>query len=174
MPNPVPNEIILLFAGYLASINVLNFFLILLIGISADFLGTFVLYAIFYFFGEQILKHAPKWLPVRKIESIKQKISKREMVGIFLGRLLPYLRAYTSIAAGLLKISPKKFLLSVIASAIIWSGGYVLVGRLLGSRWSSFVSRFSLWQLLAVVAGIIILIFFVIPYIYRRFKKSNT
>jgi membrane protein DedA with SNARE-associated domain len=174
VPNPVPNEIILLFAGYLASTGVLNFFLILLVGISGDFLGTFVLYAIFYFFGEQILEHAPKWLPVKKIESIKQRISKREVLGIFLGRLLPYLRAYASIGSGLLKIPPKKFLLSVIASAIVWSGGYVLAGRLLGSRWSSFISKFSLWELLAIVAGIIILIFFIIPSVYKRFKKSNT
>jgi membrane protein DedA with SNARE-associated domain len=171
VPNPIPNEIILLFAGYLASTGALNFFVILITGISADFIGTSILYTIFYFFGAEILKHAPKWLPVEKIESIKQRISKRETLGIFLGRLLPYLRGYASVAAGLLEVPPKKFLPSVIASAIIWSGGYVLAGRLLGNGWITFASRFSLWQLLAIVAGIIILIFFVIPSIYKRFKK---
>ncbi len=173
VPNPVPNEIILLFAGYLASIKVLSFSLILLTGISADFIGTSVLYGVFYFFGDQILRHAPHWLPVEKIESIKQRISKKEVLGIFLGRLIPYLRGYASVAAGLLEIPPKKFLLSVILSAVVWSGGYVLAGRLLGREWNKLVSGFSSLQILTIVVIAIILIFFVAPFLYRRFKKSK-
>jgi len=173
VPNPVPNEVILLFAGYLASIKVLSFPLILLTGILADFIGTTILYTVFYFFGDQILKHAPRWLPVYKIENIKQRVAKRGGWGVFLGRLLPYLRGYASVAAGLLKIPPKKFLSSVIFSAIIWSGGYIVTGRLLGKEWDKLASRFTPWELLAILAAIIILVFFIIRFIRRRMKKSN-
>ena len=173
VPNPVPNEVILLFAGYLASIKILSFPLILAAGISADFIGTTILYAVFYFFGDQIIKHAPSWLPVQKIESIKQKVHKRGGWGVFLGRLLPYLRGYASVAAGLLKIPPKKFLTSVIISAIIWSGGYVTVGRLLGKQWDKFASGLKLWEVLAIVIGAVILIFFIIPAIIRRLRRPK-
>jgi len=173
VPNPVPNEIILLFAGYLASIKILSFPLILLAGISADFIGTSILYGVFYFFGDQILKHAPSWLPVHKIKVIEQRVAKRGWWGVFIGRLLPYLRGYASVAAGLLKIPPKKFLSSVIITAVIWSGGYVMAGRLLGKQWDKFASRLSLWQVLAIVIGGIILIFFIIPAIVRRFRRPK-
>lgn len=172
LPNPVPNEVILLFAGYLSSINTLSFPLIFLVGVLADFIGTSVLYLIFYFFGHQILKHAPRWLPVAKLETIKQRVLKRGGWGIFLGRLLPYLRGYVSVVAGLLKIPPTNFLFSVSISAIIWSGGYVLVGRLLGREWDKFAAGFSSWQLLAIVATFIILVFWVIPLIIRYCKKT--
>ncbi|OGZ33466.1 MAG: hypothetical protein A2Y98_02995 [Candidatus Portnoybacteria bacterium RBG_19FT_COMBO_36_7] len=173
VPNPVPNEVILLFAGYLASIRVLSFPLILAAGISADFIGTTILYGVFYFFGDQIIKHAPRWLPVEKIESIKQKVAKRGGWGVFFGRLLPYLRGYASVAAGLLKIPPKKFLTSVIVSAIIWSGGYVIAGRLLGEQWEKLASKLNIWEILAIVGGAIILIFYVIPNIIRKIREPK-
>ncbi len=170
VPNPVPNEIVLLFVGYLASIKVLNFSLIFLTSISADFIGTSILYIVFYFFGGQILKHAPRWLPIQKIEAIKEHVSKKGGWGVFFGRLIPYLRGYVSVAAGLLKIPPKKFLFSVIISATIWSGGYVVAGRLLGKEWDKLASRFSPWQLFMFIAAVIILIFFA-PFLRRRLKS---
>jgi len=173
VPNPVPNEVILLFAGYLASIKVLSFPLILLAGISADFIGTSALYAVFYFFGDQILKHAPRWLPVQKIENIKQRVAKKGGWGVFLGRLLPYLRGYASVAAGLLKIPPKKFLLSVVVSAIIWSGGYVTLGRVLGKQWDAALSKLNLWEILAIVIGAIVLIFYLIPAAVKLIRKKE-
>jgi membrane protein DedA with SNARE-associated domain len=170
-PNPVPNELILLFAGYLSSIKVLNFYLIFLVGVSADFIGTSALYAVFYFFGDWILKRAPSWLPVQKIENIKQRVAKRSGWGVFLGRLLPYLRGYASVAAGLLKIPPKKFLPSVIVSAVIWSGGYVILGRILGKEWDKFASGLNLWEVLIIVIGVIVLIFYAIPTVIRRIHR---
>jgi membrane protein DedA with SNARE-associated domain len=173
VPNPVPNEIILLFVGYLASVNILNFPLILLTSISADIIGTSILYTVFYFFGNQILKYAPRWLPIKKIEALKQHLSKRGDLDIFLGRLLPYLRGYISVAAGLLKIPAKKFLSSVIVSAVVWTGGYVIAGRLLGKGWDKLATRFSAWQLLLLIAVIAILVFFIIKSARKISKKTD-
>lgn len=173
VPNPVPNEVILLFAGYLASIKVLSFPLIFLAGVSADFIGTSVLYTVFYFFGEAILRRAPWWLPRSKIEAFEQRVARRGGWGVFLGRLLPYLRGYASVAAGLLKIPPRKFLFSVLMSAIIWSGGYVLAGRLLGKQWDKVVAKFSFWQVLVIIAVFISLVFFIIPAVARRLKRRK-
>ncbi len=172
MPNPVPNEVILLFAGYLASTGDLSFPLIFLAGVSADIIGTSVLFGVFYYFGERIIKHAPRWLPVNKIERLKARVAKGGAWGVFFGRLLPYLRGYASVAAGLLKIPPRQFFVSVVLSAILWSGGYVLAGRLLGPEWTKFIAYFSFWQVLAIVALIIILVFYIIPYLRRKFNNK--
>jgi membrane protein DedA with SNARE-associated domain len=173
VPNPVPNEAILLFAGYLASEKILSFPLILIAGISADFVGTSILYFIFYFFGDRILKRAPRWLPIEKIEIIKQRVAKRGWWGVFIGRLLPYLRGYASVAAGLLKIPPKSFLSSVVITAIIWSGGYVIIGRLLGHQWNKAMASLKLWQILAILAVLIFIFFYVAPKIRQSIKKTK-
>ncbi len=61
IPNPVSNELVLIFSGSLAYSHTLSLPLILLSAISADIIGTTVLYTVFYFFGNWILSR--KWLP---------------------------------------------------------------------------------------------------------------
>lgn len=174
VPSPAPNEVVLLFAGYLSSIGKLSFPLILLAGIAGDFIGTIVLYSIFYYFGKKILKHAPKWLPVEKIEKLEQKIKKKGIWGAFLGRLLPYLRGYASVAAGLLRFPPKIFIISVIASAVIWSGGYVIAGRLIGERWRDVADKLSPINILIVLAIILITFIFIIPIIKKNHSRIKS
>ncbi len=173
VPSPAPNEVVLLFAGYLSSIGRLSFPLILLAGIAGDFIGTIALYSIFYYFGKKILKHAPKWLPVEKIEKLEQRIKKKGIWGVFLGRLLPYFRGYASIAAGLLRIPPKMFIISVIVSAIIWSGGYVTAGRLIGARWRDVADKLSPANIFIGLAIILIIFLLVIPILKKYFKKKK-
>lgn len=172
VPNPVPTEIALLFSGYLASINVLSFPLVFITVVSADFIGTTALYLIFYHFGEYILAHKPKWLPISRdnIRKISDRISKRGRWGIFIGRLLPYLRGYASVAAGLLEIKPKVFLSVVIFSAIIWSGGYSIAGMLLGPYWEVVAQRIGGFEksLVLIVAGV--LLFFVLKYLIKKWR----
>lgn len=173
VPNPVPNEIILLFAGYLASTGALKFSLILLFGVAADFIGTTILYLVFYFFGDRIVHFASRWFPAEKIEKFKENINRRGTLGVFLGRLVPYLRGYASVAAGLMRISPRKFLPAVIASAMLWSGGYVTAGRLLGKRWQSVAEHLTVGKILVAVAIIAILFLFVIPRIKKYFRNRK-
>ena len=164
VPNPVPNEFVLLFAGYLTSIHKLNLFLVLASVVTADFIGTSTLFFAFYFFGKTILEKKPNWIPVKmeRIERAGEKIAEKNWWGLYLGRLIPYVRGYTSVAAGLFQVSPRIFLLAVILSAITWSGGYTLAGHFMGAYWgkavqdiggTSFVFYIFLTILLIVLFG---------------------
>lgn len=173
IPNPVPNELILLYAGYLASTGHFNAILIILIAIAADFIGTSILYGVFYGFGLLIVKRRPKWLPLDKIEIWKEKISQRGKWGIFVGRLIPYVRGYTSAAAGLLDISPKIFMPIVLGSAALWSGGLVFLGKLLGNQVDNFAAHTG-WKIM--VAGVCVGIFvvgFILPRVLRKKPTEN-
>ncbi|MEK7651547.1 MAG: DedA family protein [Patescibacteria group bacterium] len=171
VPNPVPNELVLLFSGYLASTGVLQFPLVFLSAVSADFIGTSLLYSVFYFSGQYILDHKPRWLPIShsNIDRLSGKISRRGRWGIFLGRLVPYLRGYVSVAAGLLQIKPNVFLTSVIVSALIWSGGYVFAGKLMGPYWDRFTDAIGGINIaLLAIIGIIIAV-----YLFRYFRQKR-
>lgn len=172
VPNPVPNEIVLLFAGYLASINTLNFIAVFLTAVAADFFGTSILYFIFYFFGDFIFKHKPRWLPISEINMKKasDRLSDRGMWGIYVGRLLPYVRGYTSVAAGILRIKPRFFLTAVFVSAVTWSGGYVMAGKWLGKYWSKFAQQMQGVQPFVFLAAILIGCIIGIQYLKKRKK----
>lgn len=173
IPNPVPNEVILLFAGYLASAGHFIAIKIIAIAILADFIGTSVLYGIFYIFGHLIATRRPKWLPVDRIESWQRKISERGKMGIFLGRMIPYVRGYTSAAAGLLKIPPRIFMPIVLISAIIWSGGLVFAGKLLGKHVEQLVDNFGgKIMLTGAVLGLLVVIF-VLPKLFKKLENKK-
>ncbi len=174
IPNPVPNEIILLFAGYLASVGHFSAIKVIALVILADFIGTSVLYGIFYIFGHLIATKRPKWLPVDRIESWQRKISERGKMGIFLGRMIPYVRGYTSAAAGLLKIPPRVFMPIVLGSAIIWSGGLVFAGKLLGKHVEDLVDEFGgKIMLTGAVLGLLVVIF-VLPKLFNKLERKKS
>ena len=143
IPNPVPNELVLLFSGYLASEGILSLPVLFLTVVFADFVGTSLLYFVFYIFGKTILEKKPRWIPIHKehIERLGKFISKKDWWGIYLGRLIPYLRGYTSIAAGLLQLRPKVFLTMVFLSAVTWSGGYAIAGKIMGPYWQTVADK---------------------------------
>jgi membrane protein DedA with SNARE-associated domain len=150
VPNPVPNELVLLFSGYLASIGQLNFTAVLLTVITADTIGSSVLYMAFYYCGQRILQKWPHVIPTSKLAYLTARVSHKDHWSIYIGRHLPFLRGYTAVAAGLLKVSPTIFLPAVLLSALTWSGGYVTAGKLLGQEYVKLVSKLAIGKLILV------------------------
>ena len=173
VPNPVTNEFVLLFSGYLAFTGVLNFWLVLLTTVAADFIGTSLLYWLFYRFGTRLLVRLPKWLPIspERLKLVTSRISERERWGICGARLLPFLRGYASVVAGTLSIRPGVFLPAVAISAVTWSGGYVLTGRLLGPSWEQLSQRIGAIEGAAVVGTLSIAATFVGRAVLRRRRQ---
>jgi membrane protein DedA with SNARE-associated domain len=169
-PNPVPNEVVLLFSGYLAYAGTLSFPLVFLAAVLGDIIGTSLLYFVFYFFGSRLVEKAARWLPIAKIEKLKKKIIEKEKTGIFLGRLIPYVRGYVSIAAGLIKIPPRIFLTTVAGSAILWSGGYVIAGRIFGKEYDGIAARLGSGTTIIVFVVIVVLVF----WFFRRKRNKKT
>ena len=157
VPNPVTNEFVLLFSGYLAFSGLLNLWLVFLTAVSADCIGTTILYAVFYLYGKRIMNRRPRWFPVSpaQIKRMAQGISKHQLFGVYAARLIPFLRGYASVAAGILPIRPAIFLPAVVVSAITWSGGYVIAGRLLGPQWEHFAAKAGRVGSLVLVAALI-------------------
>lgn len=170
IPNPVPNELILIFAGALTSIGGLNYWLTFLIAVSADVIGTTVLFSVFYFFEHFIIERIPKWEFINsKLDKIKSVLVKHDRWGIFLGRMMPYVRGYVSIAAGILNLPYKFFVPLVALSAFIWTGGYVTLGHFLGKNWeivARTIEQYK-WSFLIVLISIVAII------VWIRHRKRN-
>jgi membrane protein DedA with SNARE-associated domain len=158
VPNPVTNEFVLLFSGYLAFKGVLNLWLVALAAISADCFGTTILYVVFHRWGKYVMTHRPRWFPLSpaQLDRLRSTIERRQRWGIYAGRLIPFLRGYASVAAGLLFVRPEVFIPAVIVSAVTWSGGYVIAGRLLGPYWEQVAARIGWTESLVLLAVVIV------------------
>lgn len=114
------------------------------------------------------MRKLPKGKFLEKFRAIETNIFKNGQWGIYLGRLVPYARGYVSVVAGLMRVPPKEFLITVILSAITWSGGYALAGRLLGKEWRKVVNVLGLQTAIIVF----LLIILVVVVVYRIQKKN--
>ena len=176
VPNPVPNELVLMFSGYLIYSGILHFPLVLLAAVSADFIGTNILYVVFYFFGAYIIRHKPRWIPIsqKTINKLTVRMSEGGIWMIYLGRLTPFIRGYTSVTAGLLQLSPRVFLPVALISALTWSGVYVITGKLLGPYWNSAAAHFNhIKYIMLIILLSIIVIVITTHAINKYLEKKN-
>lgn len=162
MPNPFPNELLLIFSGYLSSIGVLFFPFVIIAAVCADFTGTNILYFVFYKTGSYIMVKKPRWFPLSTvmIEKLKSKINSGGKISIVVLRLTPFTRGYVSVIAGLLQIKHKVFIPIALITAITWASVYVTVGYFTGPFWKTInqnIEGFKYFMLAFVIGGLFIL-----------------
>ena len=174
MPNPLPNELLLIFSGYLSSTEVLFPPFIILTAVSADFAGTIMLYSVFYKTGSYIMIKKPRWIPVssRTIEKLTSKINRGGIISIFILRLTPFTRGYASVIAGLLQIRHKIYLPIAFSSAITWASVYVTIGYFTGPLWITFIQNIAGFKYF--ILAFLLLGSFVLLFIYRNIREVNT
>ncbi len=175
MPNPVPNELLLIFSGYLSFKGLLYLPSVILTAIIADFIGTNILYFLFYSTGTLIMQKKPNWIPLsaRMIKRLSTKISKGGQLSIFIFRLTPFTRGYTSVITGLLQIKPKVFLPIALISAISWATVYVVIGHFIGPSWNLFTKNIPSFKYIMVAVFSIILCMVLLAYWVRKREKRN-
>lgn len=173
VPNPLANELVLLFAGYLTSLQQLDLMAVLITVVAADVLGTSLLYMLFYSCGQHLLRKWPRLMSTPQLTHLTTKIAHQHRWSIYLGRHLPFVRGYTSVAAGLLHIPPHIFLPAVVLSALTWSGGYVIAGRLFASHYSHAVSQFDIGSIALAALALLGLLAFLGSRLHHRLRRKS-
>lgn len=129
----LPNELVLLYFGYLSRQAGLSFPLVIALVVVADMLGSVILYLLFYYGRNWLMQIKPKWvrLPEKKVSSLKRKMASGRGRPLFIAKLTPFVRSYIPVVAGLLQIEPVLYGRVILFTAMIWSGGWVTAGWLL-------------------------------------------
>ena len=176
MPNPFPNELLLMFSGYLVYKGILSIIILIITAVSADFTGTFILYFLFSRAGTYMLKKKPKWIPLseKMILKLSERISGGGIFSIFLFRLTPFTRGYASVVAGLLGIKGKVFLPVALSSALLWSSFYIISGFIAGSSWESFSVRLDRYRWILLSIPCIIILTVALYKCIKYIRKKNT
>ena len=136
---PIPSAITFGFAGVLASEGYLNIVGVILVGTVAELVGSFVAYGVGRAGGRPLVHRLGRYLLITRadIDRAERFVAGRGVWAIPLGRVLPVVRAFVSIVAGLIEVPPSLFgILSLIGTAV-WVTTMSLVGYGVGSAWQS-------------------------------------
>ena len=129
----LPNELVLLYFGYLGRQAVLSYPLVICLVVIADIIGSFILYFLFYHGRDWLKRIKPQWIkiPVKKIDALKKRIASHNGRNIFVAILTPFVRSYLPVVAGLLQVDAALYGRIVCITAFIWTGGWVTAGWLI-------------------------------------------
>lgn len=160
---PIPSELIMPLAGYLAAQGKMMFLGAWLAGTLGSVLGALPLYYVGHALGEERLKHWARkhgaWLTVSpgEIEKSSAWFNRHGGKAVFLCRLVPGIRSLISIPAGIGKMPMPKFLLFTALGSSIWSGALCYAGFHLGKNYQA-VEKF-MEPGTKIVIGILLLIY---------------
>lgn len=169
---PLFTEATLPFAGFLASQGKLIIPLIILASVLGDFVGGIIAYYIGYFLEETVIvsaiKKYGKYVLLKESDYLKTAnlIKKHGAPIVFVAKLTPGLKAWTSVAAGVCEIKLSKFLISSVSASIIYNSTLVLLGFYLGKNWSAIVNYFNKLQFIPLV----LILLGILCYINRKKK----
>ncbi len=179
---PIPSEVVMLFAGFVvadpgqsASHHHLTLVGVILVGLLGTMVGSWVTYAVGRGGRLELLeRHGAKvHMGPAQIERADRWFQRYGEATVLFGRMIPLLRAFVSLPAGIAKMPVVRFTVFSLIGAIPWTLGLALAGHALGSDWTSVRKAFEYVDY-AVVALIVVGIVYVIVRVRRGRRQPAT
>lgn len=171
---PIPSEVTMTFAGFLSGVGIMNFWLVVLVGALGNLIGSILAFGLGRAMGKGWIRHAiKKWgkwvLGHEKDFDRSLRWFKKYGQGItFTSRLLPIVRTFISLPAGIADMNIGLFSLFTFIGSFLWSGVLAYLGLKLGQNWQSVEPFFRKFQFLIVGIFVILAIFYVRNHLRRE------
>ena len=173
---PFPEDAILLLSGLLAAQDYIKLLPAFLVVYSGLLLTDFLLYSVGKKYGRSLVEHKRfrKIVTAKRLSKLERKFQKWGALVVFFGRHLLGLRAQIFLAAGVMRMPWKKFLLvdgtSALFTITLWGG----LGYVGGSSVQALTKDLRNLELIfVVVLSISILIGMLVKYLRHRRKKMG-
>ncbi len=166
---PVPSEAIMLFAGFAVSKGELTLFGIVAAGVLGNLVGSWIAYAVGYY-GRLDLLEKNKLIHISP-KHLKWADDWFERYGaptVFFSRMLPIVRTFISLPAGVAKMPFWRFTAYTLAGCVPWVLALAIVGEKVGENWEEWRHKLGYLDYVVVVA-----IVFGLAYLIVKRRRGN-
>jgi membrane protein DedA with SNARE-associated domain len=140
---PIPSEVTMLFGGalvtasFLESDQQLNLWLVTLAGTGGNLVGSWLAYWAGYVGGRPVIDRWGRYLLIRphEVDRAHEWFERYGEIAVFGGRLLPVVRTFISLPAGVVRMGFWKFTIYTVIGCFPWCLLLTWLGYLLGERW---------------------------------------
>jgi membrane protein DedA with SNARE-associated domain len=169
---PLPSEIIMPFAGFLVESGRFNLWGLGLAGAIGSTIGSLVTYYIGYYGGRRLIaKYEHIFLVSQEELDLTEKFFHRfKHTATFFGRVLPVIRTFISIPAGIAKIPVLPFAVNAFVGSFIWSYFLAWLGLRLGENWKHLEIYFRRFD---IVIGVFIILVLLV-WLRRHIRKVRS
>ncbi len=171
---PIPSEVVVPFSGFLAVSGRFSFWGVVLITTTANLAGSLVLFFISRSEGRWILERYGKYVLIHKddLERGERWFLKYGTRAVFWGRILPGIRSFISLGAGVAKMDVVRFSVFTFLGALPWNFGLALVGYKAGKNWNILHQYFRKIDIFVVVLMAAVAGWYVWRHINNKKNKS--
>ena len=161
----------MLFAGFNVANGEYSLFMATLVGVSANVVGSWIAYAVGYFGRIDLLeKHGRKvGIKPHHLAWADRSFERYGDATVFFSRMLPIIRTFISLPAGVAKMPFWRFTLFTAAGCIPWVFALTFIGQQVGDRWESWKDKLHYVDY-AVAAAIVV----GIVYLILRARRSRS
>jgi membrane protein DedA with SNARE-associated domain len=160
---PIPSEATMMFAGFEVSDGDLTLLGVIVAGVAGELLGCLIAYAAGYY-GRIDLLERNKLIHIdhRRLDWVDSWFQRHGDVTVFFARLIPLVRAFISLPAGVAEMPLRRFIPLTLAGSVIWLSGLTLIGRAVGDNWERWHQRLAFLDYVVVVAAIVAIVYLVV------------
>lgn len=174
---PLPSEIIVPPAAYLASQGRMNIWLVILFGVLGTLLGALINYALGYYLGRPLVYKLANHKVAKFLLITPEKIKKAEKYffdnsasATFIGRLIPVIRQFVPIPAGFSKMPILPFIFYTILGSSLWILVLAALGYFLGHNQELLTKYYNEIAWVILILGV----FYFSWRVFKAVNKKNT
>jgi membrane protein DedA with SNARE-associated domain len=177
---PISSELTFLLGGAVASGGIPgthqhpSLVLVIVVGTIAEMVGSYVSYYVGRLGGKPLVRRWGRYVLVTEgdVARAERFLAGRGAWALPVARMLPFVRAFASIVAGLVDIPPVRFGVLSLIGTLVYVVALSSIGYSLGSEWSKFNHSFSVASYIVVAVVVVAIIGFVI-YRLREFRREG-
>lgn len=175
---PIPSELVMPLAGFLAADGTMNFWGVVLSGTLGSVVGAMVLYWAGLYANETIVRRLVRrygryfLIDENDVNKTLATFTRFGPAAVFIGRLIPLVRSLISIPAGMERMNPVMFVALTTLGTALWSGILTYAGMVLGQNWNQVVEWISQYQKVVLVGIGLVAILFVV-YKLRQVRSQS-
>jgi membrane protein DedA with SNARE-associated domain len=171
---PVPSEAIMPFAGFAVSQGSMSLLGITIAGVAGNLVGSWIAYGIGLWGGRPFIDRYGKYILLRHhhVELAERWFARYGPAAVFFSRMIPIVRTFISLPAGIGRMPFWKFTLYTLLGCIPWVFMLGWAGTRLGDHWED-IRPYLHYADYAVVAALVVLAVWAIVK-WRRGRASAT
>ncbi len=163
---PIPSEVIMPFSGFVVSEGKLTLWGITLVGALGNLFGSIIAYYVGLKGGRPFLESYGRYVLItrKKLDMADAWFYMYGDRAVLISRILPAIRTYISLPAGIARMDFKKFVFYTFAGSLPWCFVLGYLGVLLGPRWDSLKGWFHILDAIIIVVAIAVALYLVVKY----------
>lgn len=170
---PIPGDVVVVFAGYMAGIGQLNLGSVILLSTIGGALGFMSMYAVGYKLGRAVLNpDRLRWLPQQGFDRAQKWIHQYGYGVIAANRFLSGARSVISLTAGMFRMEVVRTAWWCTVSALLWTGLISYAGYAVGENWDLVAQYLRAYGRIVLSLLILVTAVFGVRWYWRRRQRQ--